>query len=120
MTTIYLRLTLVGNGPQTNLSRTSTSMNCKWPTWPCKNEKQAITRERKRKRLAKSASWKPWELSEDLADKVNLSHTRLTLVLECMVTHGHTDTRTDSHTHTNWLRAQARQTLMNKSVAQVH
>ena len=43
-TTIYLRLTLVGNGRQMNLSRTSTLMNGKWP---CESEKEARTQERK-------------------------------------------------------------------------
>ena len=32
--------------------------------------------------LAKSTSWKPWELSEDLAGKSNLSHARRTLALD--------------------------------------
>ena len=40
-------LTIVGNNRLTNLSCTSTSLNCKWPTWPCENEKQVITRGKK-------------------------------------------------------------------------
>ena len=43
----FLRLTLVDNGRQMKLSCTSTSINCKWPTWPCESEKLARTRERK-------------------------------------------------------------------------
>ena len=86
--TLNTHLTLIRKGRRTNLSRTSTSMNCKWPTWPCKNEKRAITRERV---LAKSATWKPLEFSEDLAGKFNLSHIRLTLELEWQHTHRQTD-----------------------------
>ena len=75
MTTIYyLLLTLIGNGRQTNLHM-ATSMNCKWPTWPCKSEKQATCTTRERKLLVTYASWKPWESSEDLAGKFNVSHT---------------------------------------------
>ena len=79
MTTIYLPLTLVGKGRQTNL-HVETSMTCKWPTWPCESEKQAITRERKL--LAKTTSRKPLEFIEDLAGKFNLLHTRRLLTLE--------------------------------------
>ena len=67
MTTTYLRLTLIRNSCQMNLSRTSTSMNCKWP---CENENKIQLG--KESVLAKSVSWKPWELSEDLAGKFNL------------------------------------------------
>ena len=79
LTTIYLLLALVVNSRQLNLPRGNLN-DWQWRPWPCKSEKQAITREESI--LAKSASWKPWGFSEDLAGKFKLSHTRLTLALE--------------------------------------
>ena len=37
--TIYLLLSLVGNGCQLNLPRGKFN-DCKWPTWQCESEKQ--------------------------------------------------------------------------------
>ena len=43
LTTVYLLLMLVGNDRQLNLPHG----NLKLPSWPCKSEKEAITREKK-------------------------------------------------------------------------